>query len=459
MCRAHLLEPAAAELLATELRQIVGDGNVLSDPALTASFGHDLTGRFNGRPALVVSPGDTAEVAAVVQACAAAQAPLVPQGGHSGMVGGGTPRDGEVVLSLRRLTAIEPVDRVAAQVTVGAGVTLEAFQRFLRPLDLEFLVDHGGRSAATLGGMAATNAGGSQAMRHGMMRDQVAGVEAVLADGSVLSRLRGLAKDNTGYDLTGLLVGSEGTLGVITRLRLRVAPLRPKRVTILAGVESLDGALAVLELLQSRVPSVQAVDFFEQAGLRRVREHLQLPAPFEREYPTYLVIECAGRTDPADELDGLLAVVADAVAADDPEGRRGLWRYREALNETVTSLGIPHKLDVSVPVASLPRFAREVRDVIAAVDSEAELIFYGHLGDGNAHVNVVGPAPDDLRIDEAVLELVASLDGSISAEHGVGLAKTQWLSLTRSAPEIRAMREIKAALDPRGVLNPGRLMP
>ncbi len=452
------LDAPAVETLATDLQQVVGPTHVVSDPAVTAAFGHDLTGRFRGRPMLVVSPATTGEVAAVVRACAEARVPLVPQGGHSGMVGGGTPRDGEVVLSLRRLTAIEPVDRVAHQVTVEAGVTLEGLQGFLAAIGLEFLVDHGARSAATIGGMAATNAGGSQAMRHGMMRDQVVGLEVVLADGNVISRLQGLAKDNTGYDLTGLLVGSEGTLGVITRVRLRVAPLLTSRVTVLAGVESLDRALDILEVVTRGVPSVQAVDFFELGGLRRVLEYLGLPRPFECDFEAYLVIECADESDPTEQLEVLLEVVGDAVAADDPEGRRRLWRYREALNETVNALGVPHKLDISVPLAALPRFAREVREAIAEVDDQAEMLLWGHLGDGNVHVNVVGPPSDDERVDEAVLELVASLGGSISAEHGIGVAKTRWLSLTRSESDIRAMRAIKVALDPLGLLSPGRLL-
>jgi FAD/FMN-containing dehydrogenase len=456
--RSRSRDVPSVETLAADLQQVVGHPHVVSDPAVAAAFGHDLTGRFSGRPLLVVSPATTEEVAAVVRACAEARVPLVPQGGHSGMVGGGTPRDGEVVLSLRRLNAIEPVDRVARQVTLGAGVRLEALQGFLATVGLEFLVDHAARSAATIGGMAATNAGGSQAMRHGMMRDQVVGLEAVLADGRVISRLQGLAKDNTGYDLTGLLVGSEGTLGVITRVRLRVAPLLTRRVTVLVGVESLDRALDILEVVTHGVPSVQAVDFFELGGLRRVREHLGLSRPFECDFEVYLVIECADESDPTEQLEVLLEVVGDAVAADDPEGRRRLWRYREALNETVNALGVPHKLDVSVPIAALPRFARKVREVIAGVDERAEVLLWGHLGDGNVHVNVLGPPPDDERVDEAVLELVASLGGSISAEHGIGVAKTRWLSLTRSESEIRAMRAIKQALDPLGMLSPGRLL-
>ena len=454
---AALLGPAAA-VLSDELGRIVGREQVVTDPAVAASFGHDLTRRFSGRPLLVVTPADTSEIAATLRACSAAGASVVPQGGHSGMAGGGTPRDGEVVLSLRRLTEIGEVDPVARQITVGAGVALETLQRHVWALDLDFPVDHGGRSAATIGGMAATNAGGALAARYGMMRAQVAGLEAVLADGSVITRLRGLVKDNTGYDLTDLLVGSEGTLAVISRVRLRLVPLLRRRVVALLALASLDRALELLAHVDRTVPSLQALDFFEPGGLRRVCEHLGLQPPFEREHSTYLVLECAGHADPSGELEDLLELVDDSVVATDSEGRARLWRYREAHNETINALGVPHKLDVTVPVGSLPHFVDEVRRAVHAVDPAAELIVYGHLGDGNVHVNILGPALEDERVDRAVLELVASLDGSISAEHGIGLAKTEWLSLVRSQAEIRVMREIKRALDPLGILNPGRML-
>jgi FAD/FMN-containing dehydrogenase len=441
-----------------ELARVVGPAHLVTDSEVAASFGHDLTGRFRGRPLLVASPADTAQVSGVLRACSAARAPVVPQGGHSGMVGGGTPRDGEVVLSLRRLNGIEEVDRVANQITVGAGVTLERLQMHVRAFELDFPVDHGGRSAATIGGMTATNAGGALAVRYGVMRAQVLGLEAVLADGRVIARLKGLLKDNAGYDLSALLVGSEGTLGVITRVRLRLVPLLRRRVTALIAVSSLDHALEVLRVAQRAMPSLQAIDFFELGGLRRVCARLQLPAPFEREHPDYLVVECAGTSDPSAELESLAEIVDDAVVGADAESRRRLWLYREALNETINALGVPHKLDVSVPLAALPAFAAEVRAAVLALDPAAEVILYGHLGDGNVHVNVLGPPASDRRIDRAVLELVAGAGGSISAEHGIGLAKAEWLPLVRSDSEIALMRGIKDALDPAGILNPDRVL-
>jgi FAD/FMN-containing dehydrogenase len=443
--------------LVEELRG-VGRENVLVDDDLKRSYERDFTGRFVGDALAVVRPGSTEEVAEVLRLCAEAGAAVVPQGGHSGLVGGGTPRDGEVVLSLRRLDRIEELDEDAAQITVGAGVILENLQVHLRARGFDFAVDHAGRGSATLGGMAATNAGGPYAVRYGSMRAQVAGVEAVLADGRVVSRLAGLFKDNAGYDLTGLLVGSEGTLVVITRLRLRVVPLLPARVTALASVPDLEHGLDVLRRLRAEAPSLQAVDYFHAHGLGRVCERHGLPLPLRTDDDVYLVVECAARHDPSDELAAVAELATETAVADDQRGRAALWAYRELQNETLTALGVPHKLDVSVPVSRVPAFERDVEAAVAEVAPGAELFLYGHLGDGNVHVNVVGPPPDDERIDEAVLRLVAGHGGSISAEHGVGLAKTRWLGLSRTPDEIAIMRDLKRTLDPTGVLNPGRVL-
>jgi FAD/FMN-containing dehydrogenase len=442
--------------LADTLARIVGADHVLADPELKAGYEGDLTGRFGGEALLVVRPATTEQVVEVLHACAEAGVAVVPQGGHSGLVGGGTPRDGEVVLSSRRLDRIEEVDADAAQVTVGAGVILERLQAHLRARGFDFGVDHGGRGSATLGGMAATNAGGPLALRYGTMRSQVAGLEAVLADGRVLSRLGGLLKDGAGYDLTGLLVGSEGTLGVITRLRVRLVPLLPARVTALASLPDMDGALHVLQRLRAEAPSLHAVDFFHARGLQLVCERHGLTPPFRTDDDVFLVVELAAHADPTDEL-AALADLPTAIAHD-AAGRAQLWAFRELQNDTASALGVVHKLDVSVPVGELPSFVAGVHRLVAELAPGAELFVYGHLGDGNVHVNVVGPPPEDERVDDAVLRLVADHGGSIAAEHGVGVLKTAWLGLTRSPDEIAALRDLKRALDPAGLLNPGRVL-
>ncbi|HET7119881.1 MAG TPA: FAD-binding oxidoreductase [Solirubrobacterales bacterium] len=445
-----------------ELREAVGAGHVLTDPDLRAGFERDVTGRFGAEAAAVVRPADTAQVARVLAICARHGIPVVPQGGNTGLVGGGVPRGGELVLSLTRLRELGEVDRAAAQVTAGAGVTLEALQLHARANGLDVGIDHGARAAATVGGMAATNAGGGLALRYGTMRAQVAGVEAVLGDGTVVDRLSGLLKDNAGYDLSALLVGSEGTLAVITRVAVRLVPIRRRRLAALFGLADLDAALALLTRLREDVPSLVAADFFDAAGLELVLAHRGIGAPFPRDWPVYLIAECAAGEDPTEALAAAVEAsgLEPAVAvADDSAGRERLWAYRELQNEALAAAGVPHKLDVSVRVPDVPRFAAAVRERVAAVDPGARAILYGHLGDGNVHVNVLGPEPEDERVDDAVLDLVSAYRGSISAEHGVGVAKREHLGLSRGAGEIAAMVRLKAAFDPAGILNPGCLLP
>jgi FAD/FMN-containing dehydrogenase len=437
--------------LAEALRGAVGAAHVLG--AGEARHERDVTGRFGGPAAAVVRPGAVDEVAAVLAVCSAAGAAVVPQGGNTGLVGGGVPRGGEVVLSLGRLTAIGPVDPVARQVTVGAGVTPAALADTLRGSGLALGVDFGARDAATLGGMVATDAGGAQVLRHGTMRARVAGLEAVLADGRVLRRLSGLVKDNAGYDLPQLLVGSEGTLAVITAVRLALvdAPARP--VAVLLGLGSMAEAVELVAGARAVVPGLLAAEVFDAAGMALVREHLRLPHPLAREHPVYVLLEADG------ELEALAAAVGDAddvAVADDTARREALWRYREALHPAVNAAGVPHKLDVSVPIAAMASFAAGAREVVEALGGRA--ILWGHLGDGNLHVNALGLDPEDERVDAAVLALVAEHGGSISAEHGVGVAKRRFLGLTRTPEEVAAMAAVKRALDPAGVLNPGVIM-
>ena len=451
--------------LLDDLVGVVGASQVLADPSTKAPYETDWTRRFSGRAAAVVRPADTAEVAGVVRACAAAGVAIVPQGGNTGLVGGSVPPpDGPapVVLSTARLNHLGVPDAVAAQITAGAGVTLGALQAAAASVGLEFPVDLAARDSATVGGMVATNAGGLHVLRYGSMRAQVVGVEAVLADGSVVSRLGGLVKDNTGYDLSQLLVGSEGTLGIVTAARLRLVPDRPEKVVALFGLPDVEGALSVLEHVRRRVEGLQAAEIFFADGLDLVRSYASLPDPLPAAWPVYLTLECAGVSD---QSEALFAAIADldlpdeaTAVADDPLGRSRLWAYRERHTEAVSSIGVPHKLDVTLPLGRLAQFSDEVLKVVQACDSHARTVVFGHAGDGNLHVNVVGPDPDDEAVDEAVLQLVSSMGGSISAEHGIGRAKARWLGLSRTDAEIAVLRSLKAALDPAGTLNPGVLL-
>ena len=442
------------------LRSIVGEAHVLVDPDLVAPYAVDWSRRFAGPAVAVVRPADTEQVAAVVRACAAAHVPLLPQGGNTGLVGGSVPgADGPpvVILSTRRLTRLDPIDELAAQVTAGAGVTLADLHRHARTAGWEYGVDLAARDSATVGGTVATNAGGIRVCVHGMTRAQVVGVQAVLADGSVVSHLGGLPKDNTGYDLAGLLVGSEGTLGVVTAARLRL--VRPPTASAVALVGVRDAADA-LELVRSAVPRgvrLLAAEILDAAMLRHVCEVASLPWPLAGAAAHVLVLETESPRDGDVAMD--LPDDRDAVVAVGAANRARFWSYRERAAEATAALGVPHRFDVSVPMGGWDALVTDLRARVTALPDVDEVMVFGHLADGNLHVEVLGPRPDDERVDAVVLATVAEHRGSISAEHGVGRAKAAYLSLTRSPVEIAAMRAVKAALDPHGLLNPGALLP
>ena len=447
--------------LEEQLRSIVGPEHVLTDPSVTATYDTDWTGRFRGTARCVVRPDGTEQVEAVIRACHDEGVAVCLQGGNTGLVGGSVPVDGAVLMSLARLTSIDPVDVISAQVTVGAGVTLAALQKQVRAHGLDYGVDFAARDSCTVGGMAATNAGGERVLRYGTTRAQVLGVEAVLADGTVISRLAGLPKDNTGYDVVSLLVGSEGTLGVITKLRLRLVPLFTGRAVALIALDDTAAAVSLVQRLRTALPSLEAAELFFADGLELVREKTGLPAPFGETHPAYLLVECAQRTDPSDDLLATLGEadeVRDATVASDVRGRHALWAYRESHTESINAVGVPVKLDVAVPLPSLADCVASLPKTIVTACPAARPILFGHVNEGNLHVNVLGALDRAEQVEDAVLRLVSSYGGSISAEHGVGRAKRDWLELSRSAVEIEMMRSIKRALDPAGLLNPGVLL-
>ncbi|HWE11622.1 MAG TPA: FAD-binding oxidoreductase [Solirubrobacteraceae bacterium] len=441
------------------LADVVGAPQVLTDPELKSAYERDYTGRYQGEARLVVRPADTAQVAGVVAACARHGDAIVAQGGNTGLVGASVPRGGEVVISLERLTEVGEVDTAVGQVTVGAGASLATLQGAARAAGLDAGLDFGARDSCTVGGVVACDAGGARALRHGTARVHVAGLEAVLADGSVISRLTGLTKDNAGYDLPALLVGSEGTLGIVTRVRWRLVPLLSSRVAVLVPLGSAREAAELLAALRARAPSLESCDFFLDEGLRLVLEHQHRQSPLRRHAPVYVLAECAAPADPTEELAAALesAGVDDAIVADDTASREGLWQLREGLPDAINAVGIPHKLDVGVPLGRLDRFLEAVPEVVRAAGGERTILF-GHLGDGNVHVNVLGAAPGDARVDDAVLELALECGGTISAEHGVGMEKAHWLERARGVAEVAAMRAVKDALDPAHLLNPGAVL-
>ncbi|MGO8876446.1 MAG: FAD-binding oxidoreductase [Acidimicrobiales bacterium] len=442
--------------IAGRLEEVVGGGHVLTDPDVVASYVVDWTGRFRGYSPAVVRPGSVEEVAGVVATCAEHGVALTPQGGNTGLVGGSVPLEGEVVLSLTRLVSSSEVDAASGQITVGSGMTIGQLQRSVAP-QWAYGVDLGSRDSATVGGTIGTNAGGLRLLRYGDTRAQVLGVEAVLGTGEVISHLGGLWKDNTGYDLSRLMCGSEGTLGIVTAARLRLVAPAHSRATVLLAFEDVELAVAAAASLRRSAGLLEAVEFFLQSGLELVCTSFALPLPFSQSHAAYVLAEAGGAADPTDELRAaVLALegVADAALADSSQRRAALWRYREGHTEAISGLGVAHKLDVSVPLGRLGELVSRAPRLVEATAPGSSTWLFGHAADGNVHVNVTGVDGDDDRVDGAIFELVAELGGSISAEHGIGTAKKRWLHLNRSAAEIAAMRAVKAALDPAGILNP-----
>jgi len=441
-----------------ELADIVGAAHVVTEPDVMADYLVDWSRRFQGVAMAVVRPGSTDEVAAVVSACVAAGVPIHPQGGNTGLVGGSVPAASPtdaglpIVLSTRRLQRLDAVDHQAGQVTVGAGVTLGALRRHASAAGWEYGVDLGGRDTATIGGTLATNAGGIRVCCYGMTRKQVTGIEAVLPDGSVISHLGGLDKDNTGYDLASLLVGSEGTLGVITAARLRLHQPPGSSTLVLVGVDGFDEALNLLATAVLPGVRLLAAEMIDDVGMHAIMALDDLPWPLAQQWPYVLLIEVEdGGAGEGLGLDDAL----DVVAATDVSTAQRLWRYRDGQGEAFNSLGITHRLDVSIPFESLARISLQVREAFADDPEVTAVGVFGHLADGNLHIEVIGPAEDDTRPDEIVLRLVTDVGGSISAEHGVGRQKAPYLAWCRSASEIAAMKAIKSALDPQLLFAPG----
>lgn len=470
-----MTSPGDGDDLRARLTAIVGAAHVLTSPEARAPAEVDWTGRWHGRARAVVRPGSTREVAAVVSACAEAGAAVVTQGGNTGLVGGAVPLadtpgqqpdaagPGAVVVATARLAELGDVDPAHGRVRVGAGATLAAVQAHARRHELAVGVDLAARDTATIGGMTATNAGGVHVVAHGMMRAQVAGVVVVLADGTVLDEHGGLAKDNTGYDLVGLMVGSEGTLGVVTEVTLRLVPEPADRVVaVLPGVALAD-AVAALPRIRA-APGLRAIEWVDEASAALVAEHSGL----ERLVGAgpWLLVELAGEGDLLEPLGAALADLdaGEAAVAVEPGDRAGLWAHREAATEAIAreaaASGHPvRKLDVAVAPASLPRLAAALPEAVATVAPAARVATFGHVGDGNLHVQLLHVADTVAdAAEDAVLERVVAAGGSISAEHGIGVAKRRWLERARSPESVAALRAIKHAFDPHGRLNPGVLV-
>ena len=438
------------------LQQVVGDAHVLTDDL--AGYGTDWTGRFIGTPSVVVRPANTSEVSHILQLCSKFNIAVVPQGGNTGLVGGTLASEGHVIVSTRRLNSLGPVDAASQQISVGAGATVEQVHEAAKSHGLRYAVDFGARGSATIGGTIATNAGGINVLRFGSTRHQVVGIEAVLPNGDVIEHMAGLIKDNTGYDIASLLCGSEGTLGIVTAVRLRLLPLHTSRTTVLLGCDSTEEVVHVVQGIRQQFDSLDAAELFYADGANLVAEAFNVAIPFVA--PVYLLLEFSADVDLASDIERHLAqsnFAGLSAVAQDELGRARLWRLREEHTAAISTHGVPHKFDVTVAVSDLPKFIVKTRQRISETNADWKVFIFGHAADGNMHVNVLGPTATDELVDEVVLQVVAEFKGSISAEHGIGSAKKKWLSLSRSQNEIVMMKAIKGAIDPQGMMNPNTL--
>lgn len=448
-----------------DLKRVLSDlpaGSVVFDADLLARYGSDLTGRFHVPPIAVLRPRSVEEVAAALRLCDQNRIAVVPQGGNTGLVGGAIPRKDEVILSLERLKGVGEVAPGSDTLVAEGGASLANVEHAARAHGLTFPIDFAARSTATIGGMVATNAGGALVMRYGTMRDRVAGLQVVLADGTIVDHLDRPDKDSSGYDVTRLFPGSEGVLGVVTAARLKLLTRAAHRAVVIVALPGVDEASRAVATIRQSLVSLEAADFFLRTGLDLVREHFELPALFTKPHEAFLILSCAGETDPTEAMASAIEElddVEDVAVAQSPEQRTALWRYRELHNEAINVSGVPHKLDVAVKPLKVAELITKVDAWLSSERPGCTGIYYGHLADGNVHVNVIGADRHDDTIDETILTVVAATGGSISAEHGIGQAKNRWLHLSKSPEEIGKMRAIKKALDPNGILNPGKLLP
>ncbi|MBR9911731.1 MAG: FAD-binding oxidoreductase [Gammaproteobacteria bacterium] len=467
------------------LREIVGESHVFTDPAATAAYLTDWMGDYSGDALAVVRPGNTREVSAVVEYCGASGIAIVPQGGRTGLSGGGVPvgASPSVVVSLARMDAIRKFDDAGRTIIAEAGVILEVLQDQAAQRNLLFPLSFGAKGSCTIGGNLATNAGGSNVLRYGNTRDLCLGIEAVMADGSIINGLSGLRKDNTGYDLKDLLIGSEGTLGIITAAVLKLFPRPSTRETAFLSMASLDGALQALNVIQDRTGnSVEAFEYITQPLVDVICNTLPgIRAPLAGNVSTAVLLELGSsrssdaeingtganrlRTALLDTLEALIeaGIVEDAVIAQSERERAEFWHLRESVLEALMANGPFYFFDISLPLANVAAFVGEMDSIAAKLGFQPLIV--GHLGDGNLHYALTSNdgerwqgLPLELAKQEA-LALLQRLDGSFSAEHGIGQEKLELMRRHKDPAQLSAMAAIKQALDPAGILNPGKVVP
>ena len=447
-----------------ELKSLLGSGRISEDEDVIKTYSDDWTGRYRGSARAVISPQSTYEVAEILNWCSTNQVGVVPQGGNTGMVGGSTPLNGELIISLRKMKNVNFSDTNDNQIVAEAGATLLEIQNLALERSMIYGVDFAARDSATIGGTIATNAGGLNVLRYGTTRRQIVSVEAVTGTGEIIGNLNGLDKDNTGYHLPSLLCGSEGTLAIVTRAKLRLWPKPKENVSILFGLDTIQDAVNLTEACVSTSMEIIACELFFQKGVDLVREAYDLQPLWNNRNSIYLLCEFAGDLGVLDRLNenvlGEMLRTHDSifVATSDRERQR-LWQYRELHTLAIANKGIPLKLDVTIPLGNLTHFLDSIATICGNINPLSIPYVFGHSADGNMHLNILQSEPNVAEMEEEILKFVVSLDGSISAEHGIGRAKAPYLHIQRNEEEIRLFREMKKAFDPKGILNPDVIFP
>jgi len=457
--------------LLDELRQLLGPGGLSADREALTAHETDWSNWGRSQPLAVARPRTTEEVSRLLALCHRAGQAVVPQGGLTGFAGGAIPAGEALALSLERMTGVEEIDRDAATMTVKAGTTLQAAQDAAEAEGFLLALDLGARGSCQVGGNVSTNAGGNRVIRYGMTREQVLGLEAVLADGTVIDAMSKLIKDNAGFSLKHLFIGSEGALGVVTRIVFRLHALPPSQNVALVACSSFDDVLAMLRRARSAFGGrLTAYETMWRVFIEAAHEaNAALRDPFPRERPCRVLIELRGedevrdRGDLEDFLAGQLEALpgTEAVVAQSGQECRELWSLRDSAGEITRRLGNLANLDVSIPIAHMGDFVERCRETLTRRWPAGRTVFFGHVGDGNVHVLFGSPdfpAGEKPGVEAAVYDLVQEYGGSIAAEHGIGRVKSAYLDRTRSAAEIALMRTLKRALDPKGILNPGAVL-
>ncbi|AKE51938.1 FAD-binding oxidoreductase [Kangiella geojedonensis] len=452
------------------LRNILEADCLLTDSDSLSQYGKDWTNQYTPAPLAIALPKTTEQVAAIVQWANKHSVALVPSGGRTGLSGGAVAEHGELVIALDKMNQVIAFESATQQVKCQAGVITEQLQQFAEENDLYYPVDFASSGSSQIGGNIATNAGGIKVIRYGLTRDWIMGLTVVTGKGEVLELNAGLIKNATGYDLRHLFIGSEGTLGIVTEATIKLTR-QPKNLTVLLlAIPQLDKVKELLNTFQKEV-DLTAFEFFSEEALLKVMPHHNLPRPVETEAPFYCLLEFDATSD--DILENALGCfesgleqefILDGVMSQSQQQAAELWKYREYISETISSRR-PYKNDISVTPDKVSEFLGRVNNIVAEHYPEFEVIWFGHIGDGNLHLNIL--APDDMdyaefvkaceNVNPLIFEVLRELGGSISAEHGVGLLKKPYLNYTRTEAEINYMKGIKAAFDPNNIMNPGKL--